>query len=171
MHAMYDGELPDGWQGGTPVTKKWNGDFVHLYRVTRPCKTCAAEIAIDVTKKALQGFKKNAGLLLRNCPKCREARKAGGPGSRGGTSRPVAVDAGTPIVAEKTAIITPEELESLRTANITMKEELTGLYAQLKELRTAQSTAVTALNPQFTPPINDGFPQAENNSIKMPWES
>jgi len=84
--------------------------------VTRPCATCQAEISIDVTKQAIQGFKKNAGLLLRNCPKCRAERKAGGVGSRGGKSRPVA---GDPPAST-------DELETLRAANATMKEELEG---------------------------------------------
>ena len=90
MHPAYDKPLPEGWSGGDPVTKYWGGNYVHLYRVTRPCATCGAEISLDVTKGALDGSKKNAGLLLRNCPKCRAERKAGGVGSRGGRSRPVA---------------------------------------------------------------------------------
>jgi hypothetical protein len=132
MHPKYDSELPEGWQGGNPVTKYWNGNYIHLYRVTRCCASCQAEISIDVTKQALDGTKKNAGLLLRNCPKCRAARKAGGVGSRGGTSRPTA---GEPVQAPAVDTAVNEELERLRTANATMKEELDGLYVQLKELR------------------------------------
>jgi len=113
MHGAFEGALPDGWQGGAPVTKYWKGDYLHLYRVTRPCGTCAAMISIDVSKKALQGFSKNAGLLLRNCPTCRAARKAGGPGSRGGTSRPTAV--GAPQAAAPVApAVDNAELEKLR---------------------------------------------------------
>ena len=40
MHPAYVGELPEGWQGGAPVTKYWNGNFIHLYRVTRAWVTC-----------------------------------------------------------------------------------------------------------------------------------
>lgn len=127
MHAVFEGPLPEGWQGGAPVTKHWNGDFIHLYRVTRPCATCGAEISLDVTKKALQGFSKNAGLLLRNCPKCRAERKNGGPGSRGGTSRPQTAAAPEPVTDVG-------ELETLRTANATMKTELDPLYARNREL-------------------------------------
>ena len=129
MHPAYDKPLPEGWSGGGPVTKYWGGNYVHLYRVARPCATCGAEISLDVTKGALDGSKKNAGLLLRNCPKCRAERKAGGVGSRGGRSRPIA-EAAAPVAA-----VDNTELEALRTANATMKEELEGLYAQIKELR------------------------------------
>lgn len=119
----FEGPLPEGWSGGAAVTKYYAGAFLHLYRVTRSCKSCHAEISIDVTKRALLGQAKNAGLQLRNCPKCRADRKAGGPGSRGGLSRPVAepVESGN-------------ELERLRTANATMTEELSGVYARNKEL-------------------------------------
>ncbi len=144
MHAPFDGILPDGWQGGKPVTKHWNGDFIHLYRVTRPCATCNAEISMDVTRKALQGVSKNAGLSLRNCPKCRAERKAGGPGSRGGTSRPTAQE----------VLPAGGELETLRMANKTMKEELAGLYDVIKELRGTYELPAAM----------------ENISKKMPWE-
>jgi hypothetical protein len=181
-HPKYDGELPDGWQGGEPVTKYWNGDYIHLYRVMRPCATCGAEISLDVTKKALDGTKKNAGLLLRNCPKCRAERKAGGVGSRGGKSRPVAGDPPGHVVASSADVT--EELERLRTANATMKEELDGLYVLLKELRQQQPTPTavpivkSAVQPYRLPPepltmeqstkaLRDH--QAKNNA-KMPWE-
>jgi hypothetical protein len=175
MHAKYEGQLPDGWQSGEPVTKYWNGDYIHLYRVVRPCATCGTEISLDVTRKALEGTKKNAGLLLRNCPKCRAERKAGGPGSRGGKSRPVAGDA--PATAQ-TAVApsVTEELERLRSANATMKEELTGLYAQLKELLAERTPAPAVPKPVYKLPP-EPLTMAEstkalraNNGVKMPWE-
>lgn len=126
-HAPYENPLPDGWQGGEPITKHWNGEFIHLYRVTRPCASCATVISIDVTKKALLGTSKNAGLLLRNCPKCREARKAGGPGSRGGKSRPSIDETTAPL-----AII--DDTEKLQMMVNVMREELDGLYGRDKEL-------------------------------------
>lgn len=149
MHPKFDGELPEGWQGGEPVTKFWNGNYIHLYRVVRPCATCGAEISLDVTKHALDGSKKNAGLLLRNCPKCRAERKAGGPGSRGGTSRPTAGEPVQSTIAADMSQISSAELEALRTANTTMKEELDGLYMQLKELRDQQRPVETV---GFKPP-------------------
>ena len=126
MHNNFDGELPEGWQGGEAVTKHWRGDFIHLYRVHRPCNSCGAEIRIDVTKKALQGFTKNTGLLLRNCPSCRAVRKAGGPGSRGGTSRPVASGTPQPATAPATAVQT-------LPADITQHEDFIDLKQRLKE--------------------------------------
>jgi hypothetical protein len=128
-HAAWDGSFPDGWTGGAPVTKYWNGDYLHLYRVTRPCGTCSATISLDVSKKALQGFTKNAGLLMKNCPNCRAQRRNGGPGSRGGTSRPTVSN----VVAAQPG--GDEDLERLRMANATMTEELSYLYAELKELK------------------------------------
>jgi hypothetical protein len=185
MHPKFDGELPDGWQGGDPVTKYWNGNYIHLYRVTRPCATCGVEISIDVTKHALDGSKKNAGLLLRNCPKCRAERKAGGPGSRGGTSRPIA---NGPVPVQATIAAVPaeimQELETLRTANATMKEELEGLYLQLKELRGAPAPAFRPPTKPLEPATYRRLPepltmaeatkriyeQLAKNNTKMPWE-
>lgn len=190
MHPKYIGELPDGWQGGDPVTKFWNGNYIHLYRVTRACATCGAEISIDVTKHALDGSKKNAGLLLRNCPKCRAERKAGGPGSRGGNSRPTAGVAAPVQVAIAAGMsqISTVELETLRTANATMKEELEGLYMQLKELH-GQSARVMpwpGTPPKPPEPMTyQRLPEpltmaqsvknmqtalAAKNNAKMPWE-
>ena len=184
MHPAYDKPLPEGWSGGDPVTKYWGGNYVHLYRVTRPCATCGAEISLHVTKGALDGSKKNAGLLLRNCPKCRAERKAGGVGSRGGRSRPIAE-------AAPAAAVDNTELEALRTANATMKEELDGLYTQIKELReklaryeggtsvAAPAPVAKAPSPAQTyklPPEPLTMAQstqamlAKINCKKMPWE-
>lgn len=176
-HPKYDGELPDGWQGGAPVTKYWNGNYIHLYRVTRLCASCQAEISLDVTKQALDGTKKNAGLLLRNCPKCRAARKAGGVGSRGGTSRPTANETVVPPVNN-------EELERLRTANATMKEELDGLYMQLKELLAEREPIRQPTPAAIAKPVQYKLPPEPltmeestkrmmatlKNNVKMPWE-
>jgi hypothetical protein len=159
QHEPFSGTLPDGWQGGEAVTKKWNGDFIHLYRVRRACKTCNAEIKLDVTKNALMGFRKNAGLLLRNCPTCRAERKNGGPGSRGGKSRPVA-DAPSELSGLEVETNAPE-LETLRMANHVMREELEGLYATVAELksRLALYELPAAMH------LANGLQQK-----KMPWE-
>jgi hypothetical protein len=135
MHAPFDGPLPDGWEGGEPVTKYYGGSFTHLYKVTRKCATCGTAISLDVSKQALQGKKKNSGLLIRNCMQCRETRKAGGRGSRGGTSRPY-TDA-----PETLKIASTEELERL-TAELetaarikaTMQEEITMAWEEIRKL-------------------------------------
>jgi len=129
----YTGIMPEGWSGGEPVTKRYAGNFIHLYHVTRPCVGCGGVIGLDVTKNALLGTKKNAGLLMRRCPTCREAKRAG-VGSRGGTSRPVVDVPGRPPVVEGAPMIV-NELETLLAANRTMTEELHGLYLQNRELR------------------------------------
>lgn len=149
--APYVGILPEGWLGGEGVTKRWRNEFIHLYRVHRPCKTCGTEIRIDVTKRALEGFSKNAGLLLRNCPSCREQRKAGGVGSRGGTSRPVA-DA-------LEAVQAPAETAQMMIE--TMKAELDGLYEVNRELRDRLA--------QYELPAF--MRAAKEKSKKMPWEA
>ena len=152
----FTGPLPEGWSGGEAVTKYWNGNFVHLYRVRRPCKTCQAEIRIDVTKAALQGFKKNAGLLLRNCPTCREARK-GGIGSRGGTSRPVAPNAVQHTPATVVDVVTDE---TLRTINRTLEQEIDGLNMLLREANAR--LAKYELQPALV--------AAHQTESRMPWE-
>lgn len=122
----YQGELPDGWTGGQHFTKWWRGAYVHLYTLKKPCAQCGKEMRIDVTKAALEGKAKNAGLHLKRCAACRAASKA-----LGSSSRPKVEG------EEKHAFlpIVDNELEQLRTANATMKEELAGLYAQNRELR------------------------------------
>ena len=113
------------------------------------------------------------------CHRATPQRKAGGPGSRGGTSRPTA---GNPVA---TPSVDMAELETLRTVNATMKEELEGLYMQLKELRGQQRPVETiGLKPPVrtyaSPPepltmaestrrINAELAARKNNA-KMPWE-
>lgn len=135
MHAPYDDPLPDGWKGGEPVTKYYNGSFMRLYRVTRPCATCGTEISIDVTGRALRGTKKNSGLLLRNCPHCRETRKAGGVGSRGGRSRPTAQAPETLKIASASELERlQQELETAARIKATMQEEITMAWEEIRKL-------------------------------------
>ena len=150
-----------GWTYDKEVNKWFQGQFRRAHRLTRPCPTCSETIVLDVTAKALEGKVTNHGLALRRCKKCRAALKAGpqayaerkasaGVGSHGGMSRPTTVEgvqaailsahtknaaqAETPTAPAVPAEIM-QELETLRTANATMKEELDGLYMQNKELR------------------------------------
>ena len=108
--------------GGQSTTKWWRGRIMHLYRLARPCAECGAEMRIDVSKAALDGTAKNAGLHLKRCATCRARAKA-----LGTTSRPQTED--------KHAFSVPVEPAMADTIIATMKEELTGLYAQNKELR------------------------------------
>lgn len=129
-----------GWTYDKPVNKWFQGAFRHAHRLTRPCPTCTETIVLDVTTKALEGKATNHGLALRRCKKCRTALKAG-PEAYAVRKAEVA-DKPAPAQTVQAVAAAPaidaaltEELERLRTANATMKEELDGLYMQLKELR------------------------------------
>jgi hypothetical protein len=77
-----------------------------MVRFERPCATCGERFGIHVTQSTADGEAHNSGFGLRNCEKHRMKMVPAGIG--------VSVDAA----------------EKLRTANVTMKEELTGLYAR-----------------------------------------
>jgi len=128
-----------GWTYVQPVNKWFQGQFRHAHRLTRSCPTCTETIVLDVTTKALEGKAINHGLALRRCKKCRLALKAG---PQAYAERKAEVIAAAHAVVQPVApaqpAITPDvaaELETLCTMVATMKEELTGLYAQNKELR------------------------------------
>lgn len=94
---------------------------------------------------------------------------------------------GASCVSTEVPAVRSEELETLRTANTTMKEELDGLYMQLKELRGQQRPPETT---GFKPPqkpvqttyqrLSEPLTMAEStknmqaaldkNNAKMPWE-
>lgn len=123
----YTGPMPEGWKGGAHVSKWWRGKMVHLYTLHKPCAECGAEMRIDVSKAALDGTAKNAGLRLKRCAVCRARDKATGTSSR-------------PIVAGQHDALkhalegtTPDD--ALIAANEVMREELKGLYAELRTLR------------------------------------
>lgn len=127
----YQGALPDGWTGGQSVTKWWRGSILHLYKLARLCAECGTEMRIDVTRGALDGTKKNAGLHLTRCATCRARAKA-----LGTSSRPRVDGQPTPAALRATAYVAaPIEPATAETIIATMKEELTGLYAANKELR------------------------------------
>ena len=131
-----------GWTYDKPVNKWFQGAFRHAHRLTRPCPTCTAAIVLDVTAKALEGKATNHGLALRRCKECRKALKAGPQVYAARKAEVADKPAAEIVVAPETVVaaavttgMSATEAESLRTANITMKEELAGLYATIKELR------------------------------------
>lgn len=149
----YAGPLPAGWTGGHALTKWWRGAYVHLYTLRKPCAECGGEMRIDVTRDALEGKVKNAGLHLKRCAKCRAISRAAGSSSR------PKIAGQEPFIP---AAVTAEELEQLRTANATMREELDTVHAENRELRRRLSshegpTLAEALRMQAT-------------LVKMPWE-
>ena len=175
MSTDLTGLIPHGWTGGEAVTKWWRGKYLHLYRLRKNCAQCGKEMIIDVTKAAIVGTAKNAGLHLTRCPGCRGASKG-----EGGTSRPTVKSEPMPAAGNN-------ELEMLRTANATMKEELEGLYMQIKELReqilrggpAPRQAASKPMQEYKLPP--EPLTMAEStkriqaalaakNNVKMPWE-
>ncbi len=159
----YQGILPDGWTGGQHVSKWWRGSIVHLYTLRRPCAECGGEMRIDVSKAALFGTAKNAGLHLKRCKTCRVRSKAIGSSSRpkveGEAVRKAAVTVEVPGVVPEPAVD-----DALRTANATMRAELEGLYAEVAELRKrlAKYELESAMEVVAHSPAN---------GAKMPWES
>lgn len=185
MSTDLTGLIPHGWAGGEAVTKWWRGKHLHLYRLRKNCAQCGKEMILDVTKAAIVGTAKNAGLHLTRCPQCRAVSK-----SEGGTSRPT-------TRSEPVQVVDDNELETLRSANATMKEELEGLYAQIKELRGQQPNPVVHGTPPasiraYRLPVDQTLGAAveasaravkpintteilrqqwiEKNNAKMPWE-
>ncbi len=106
MSTDFTGIIPFGWKGGEAVTKWWRGQHLHLYRLRKDCAQCGQEMTIDVTKAAIMGTAKNAGLQLTRCVKCRSVAK-----ETGGTSRPTTINR-APAVAESGA--DPVEFERLQ---------------------------------------------------------
>jgi hypothetical protein len=185
-----------GWTYDKEVNKWFQGAFRHAHRLTRPCPTCSETIVLDVTTKALEGNATNHGLALRRCKTCRKALKAGPQAyavrkaavADNPAPAPAQAAAPAPQVASAVPPEIMQELETLRTVNATMKEELEGLYMQIKELRDQQRPVETI---GFKPPpkpvrtytlppepltmaestrrMNAELAARKNNS-KMPWE-
>lgn len=130
MSVDFTGLIPFGWHGGEAVTKWWRGKFIHLYRLRKPCAQCQKEMVLDVTKAAIMGQAKNAGLHLVRCQACRERTP------RDVTSRPTVL----PTSADAPEPITPtaaknmsDELQALRSWQAIVKEEVAELDALRKE--------------------------------------
>ena len=172
MATDLTGMIPHGWSGGESVTKWWKGNHLHLYRLRKNCAQCNAEMTIDVTKAAIMGTAKNAGLHLTRCPKCR-AESKGGLGSRGGTSRPTvegqapASDALTDtefLEAELTGVY--KQIDAVRAENAALKERLAKY-----ELAPAIAAVAKPIKP-YEPPLTMAESTARLNAAakeKMPW--
>lgn len=119
----YEGPLPAHWSGGEATAKWWRGKLMNLYRLTRACSECGGVMNIDVTKAALEGTAKNAGLHLKRCATCRARSQAIGT-----TSRPH-------VNGELAGLSKLAYSDTEKTIIATMKEELKGLYALNKDLR------------------------------------
>lgn len=155
----YPGALPNNWTGGQSFTKWWRGNIIQLYTLKKPCGQCGAEMRIDVTRAALEGKAKNAGLHLKRCPKCRAETKARGTVSRPAVEGQELVHHEQPAPAVPMDVFDKAELETLRTANAVMKEELDALYVLNRDLR--ERLAKYELAPAM---------EAVANGQRMPWE-
>jgi hypothetical protein len=78
--------------------------YKNLIEFTRNCQTCNEPFPIYVTSKIANGHADSNSFGLKNCPAHRRNRTA----------------------------TDEQEIETLRTANVTMREELTGLYEQMR---------------------------------------
>jgi hypothetical protein len=92
----------EGWERAEAGPKMINGrEYKNLVEFRRQCGACAKLFSIFVTEKIASGKADSNSFGLRNCEEHRRSRT-------------------------KTDGV---ELDALRTANVTMHEELTGLYA------------------------------------------
>lgn len=153
------------WERGTPGPKMIKGrEYKNLVEFSRPCVTCDKPFSIFVTSKIANGHADSNSFALKNCPEHRRNRSA----------------------AEES------EVETLRTANVTMREELTGLYEQVRvqfeELQVAKAKlakyelpdalvkhAASLLTTAVTTPFGIGCEPVQNTSngalpSKMPWD-
>lgn len=152
MNAIQNwiGALPAGWTGGEATTKWWRGEYVHLYSLRKPCAQCGRDMCIDVTKAALKGEAKNAGLKLQRCQECRTASK------KAARSRPKVEGTAGDVQAPA------DEVEALRTANDTMRKEIDGAYAHIRELSARLSRY------ELQPALET---MAQQQPFKFPWQS
>lgn len=178
MSTDLTGLIPFGWGGGEAVTKWWRGKHIHLYRLRKNCAQCQKEMILDVTKAAIMGTAKNAGLHLTRCPGCRGASK-----SEGATSRPFT--RGEPETAPATTAPAEDfdnaELASLRAQNDMFVKSITALQAQIQPLKAEihalklklaafdLPTAMAAAKPK-TVLIPSPFRNEEAITKKLPWQ-
>lgn len=96
----------DPWQRepGVHDIERNGRAFKNLVLFTRECVTCKARFGIYVTQRVADGYGSNNNFGLKNC----ELHRSGQVGKA--------------------------ELEAMRTANATMKEELAGLYERVRLL-------------------------------------
>lgn len=159
----YTGALPTGWTGGQHLSKWWRGKIIHLYTLRRACAECGSEMRIDVTRAALEGKAKNAGMHLKRCASCRAKARALGASSRPRVEGEV-IPRRVSQIAERNP---PETDEELLTANATMKEELAVLYDQNKQLRDQNKELRDRLAKYELAPALEAV---AGRAPRMPWE-
>lgn len=176
MTTDLTGLIPHGWTGGEAVTKWWRGKFIHLYRLRKNCAQCGREMTIDVTKAAIVGEAKNAGLHLVRCSDCRVKTP------RDIMSRP-SVRGDSPVSATDTSVLqNTDELEALRAQNEMFLRSIQALQAQNIELNKQLSAlrskyelqpamaALSKLPPEPLTMAQSTALLAKAVQNKMPWE-
>ena len=94
-------------RGETGPQKIGTRSYKRLTEFSRPCATCKQPFSIFVTEKIAEGLADSNNFGLRNC----EVHRRGA------------------------APLDREELESLRTKDRVMADELSGLYATIRDLK------------------------------------
>ena len=115
-----------GWDRipGTCTISNGKGKiYRNMVRFERPCANCGERFGIHVTQSTADGEAHNSSFGLRNCEKHRMKMVAPGIG------------------------VSFDEAERLKTANATMKEELTGLYARNAALHAENQVLKAKLAP------------------------
>lgn len=175
MTTDLTGLIPHGWAGGEAVTKWWRGKHLHLYRLRKNCAQCGKEMVLDVTKAAITGTAKNAGLHLTRCMGCREASK-----SEGGTSRPRTKD--DPIetqIAAAHVAAPPQEVEMYLKSIQALQGQLQELHAKYKAVFDENSKLKAKLAPYELAPAMEAAKPFDPHAMlakelgskkKLPWE-
>lgn len=148
--------------------------YRNMARFERPCATCGENFPIFVTQKVADGGASSNNFGMKNCEKHRlrrvqhDGRDLGAPAHITGFAR-VTVENGKYITEQAAPGTLAEELERLRTANVTMKAELDNLYPVHKEtfeklqVVEAENVALKARLAQYE------LPAALAQQNKMPW--
>ena len=135
----------DGWERASTGAQTIKGKaYRKLVEFTRPCATCEKPFSIFVTEKIANGHADSNSFGLKNCEVHRRNKAA-------------------PDLGEQ---------EKLRTANVTMSEELAGLYASNRDLF-AELQVIKARLARYELPAAMAAQEHTTNSVlpnKMPWE-
>ena len=134
------------WTRGTRGTHvAGNGKvYNNLTEFSRPCYTCSQMFSIYVTDRIADGLADSNSFALRNCPMHRQR----------GRRTTEAANPGSDAMVQNT-----------------MKEELTGLYGQVAELKSRLATYElqgAMNNMQVCEPVQNTRPSEFPN--RMPWE-
>lgn len=136
----------DAWarSDGTHEIQKNGRHYKNLVRFVRPCATCGEPFAIFVSQAVANGQATNNNFGLKNCELHRQT------------------------------MVDKNEVEKIRSANVTMADELTAVYARNKALfEELQVMKGRLAQYELTPALAAiGTVDTTNGALtsKMPWE-